>query len=498
MNSDQHDPKYQASPVNPGDDWGDLDRESKMPQMGLPPRRLDRGIPIKRELNSVTAKRHAPYPKLCDDDPPPSIEPLATGAEAPSKPATKAAKKAARKVAKKQPKSATKRSAKKQDSDPSGKIMDDTPQGVFEITASADNHVSSVEPEAEEREILLPVTSSPGSKRFRVNEIAPQRPVAKRTQNTPLAISKTRGKWTSNESLMQNGGIQSAEAISSDVRNSRVTLIWIVCGGALVIAIVLGAILLSGPSKDGSGLEKLSVYSDPNPEESQEGSEFNSGKSLDALINGEDQAKKIFARYATSKVVEDFIDMVYLPDRNRDLILKIWEPMGVGPGWKPGDNCTWTVKENGGVQYGILSGTLANFSGFTAIFRQEGDGMKMDWKATTGHSSADYSLLKKGEGDGAEIRAILSPGDFHTFTLPEGEFRCYRLTAPDREENIWAYAKLGGAIDEKLSSQFIPSQLTGEAIAEVPVVLVLVRGPAQSLPNQWVISKVTSLNWLDE
>ena len=122
----------------------------------------------------------------------------------------------------------------------------------------------------------------------------------------------------------------------------------------------------------------------------------------------------------------------------------------------------------------------------------------MDWKATTGHSSADYSLLKKGEGDGAEIRAILSPGDFHTFTLPEGEFRSYRLTAPDREENIWAYTKLGGAIDEKLSSQFIPSQLTGEAIAEVPVVLVLVRGPAQSLPNQWIISKVLSLNWLDE
>lgn len=358
--------------------------------------------------------------------------------------------------------------------------------------------LSVVEPAEVEKEISLPVTVSPGGKRFRVNEIGAQRPVEKRTQKALPAISKSTGKWASNETLVPTFGVRDEEELPSGSRHLRGTLIWVICAGALVILIVAGAILMNRPPKEGSEIKRINVATEPSLEQTTKENGFKSGKTPDALINAADQAKGLFARYATAKSVDDFIGMIYQPDRNGALIAKYWEPMGVAPGGQPGQNGTWTVIESGGVQYGILAGALANRSGFSAIFRKDGDAIKMDWKATTGHSSASYSKLKQGHGDGTEIRAILSLGDFHTFTLPEGEFRCYRLTAPDREENVWAYTKRNSANDTLLASQFVPNQITGEAVREIPVVLALVRGPEQSLPNQWIISKVVRLDWLDE
>ncbi len=408
------------------------------------------------------------------------------------------ARKAASKDKKGEPKKATKQSAKKQSPDKFGKIKDDVPRKASEANVSEAKYVSVAESAADENDIPLPVTVAHGSKRFHVNEISPQRHVEKRVQKTPLTISRMAGKRASNEAIMQNGVSHSPEAISSAAVNIRLTLAWVMGAGTVIILIVVGAILLSSPSKVGPELGKLTVFSDLTEEKSDKGSESKVSDSLETLINGEKQAKVIFATYATSKSVDDFIGMIYLPEKNRGVVSNNWEPLGAGLGWKPGENCTWTVSEKGGVKYGVLAGTLANFSVFNAVFRQDGDSIKMDWRATTGHCSADYAELKKGQGDGAEIRAILSPGDFYTFAMPEGEFRCYRVTAPDREENVWAYTKINGVNDEMLLSQFIPSQINGDAVTEIPVVLVLVRGSSQSLPNQWIISKVTRLSWLDE
>jgi len=361
------------------------------------------------------------------------------------------------------------------------------------------NRVSALEPESVNREIPLPVTSAPSSKRSRVNEISPQSPFEQRMQKTPHEVYKKRLKWDPDRLHgRRRRGIRGEKAISSHANNPHVTRNWIICAGALVIAIVVGAISLSVFSKDESEIAKVSIYKEIKQEVAQKESMSEREQLLSELFDGEDQAKKIFAKYATSRSVDDFIDTIYLSDKNRNLISKIWEPMDVEPGWEPNKFCTWTVDEDADAQFGILSGMLADLSGFTAIFRKEGDSMKMDWRATTAHSSADYSALMKGEGDTKEIRAILSPDDFHTFTLPEGVYRCYKLSSPNRMANIWAYTKLRSVIDQKLISQFTPGQLIGEVSSEIPVVLVLARGSAEFLPNQWIISKVVRLSWLDE
>ena len=497
MNSDPNDPKKRFTPVFSGDDWGDLDRVADTPQIVLATRRPHRGIPTKRELNKASVNRHVPHSKLSDDAQITPVEPISVLPKARVKPATKAARKFASKEKKEAPKRATKQSAKKSPNK-SLKTKDHAPRKASGANAAVAKSVSVVESVTDEKEVPIPATVIHGAKCFIVKEIGSQGHAEKRMRKTPLTITRMAGKRSYGEALRRKGASRRQGKTVLDAKSVRLTLALMVGAGAVVIFIAVAATLRSRPSKVDQEPGKLSIFDDLTDGVTDKGMESKGLESLDTLINAEEQARAIFATYATSKSVDDFIGMIYLPEKNRILLSNDWEPMGVEPGWKPGENCTWTVSEKEGVKYGILSGVLANLSAFNAVFRLDGGRIIMDWRATSGHGSANFAELKKGQGDGAEIRALLSVGNFHTFVLPEGQFRCYRLIAPDRNENVWAYTKLDGLNDKMLLSQFTPSELTGEALRAIPVVLVLMRGSSESLPNQWIISKVTRLSWLDE
>ncbi len=141
----------------------------------------------------------------------------------------------------------------------------------------------------------------------------------------------------------------------------------------MIIFIVGGAILLKRPPKDDSDVPKLSTYNNTNEEIDTQG-----GTSYDMLISGEAQAKKIFAKYATSKSMDDIFDIIYLRSKNENLISKKWEQLNIGSGWKAEENFIWIVTEAEDSEYGILSGTLPNFSRFNAVFRIEGGAMKLE------------------------------------------------------------------------------------------------------------------------
>lgn len=124
--------------------------------------------------------------------------------------------------------------------------------------------------------------------------------------------------------------------------------------------------------------------------------------------------------------------------------------------------------------------------------------MKMDWKATTGYCSADYPKLKQGLGDSAKIRAIVSPRKFIRSLFPKRDIGSCRLLAPDRENHVWGYTKRNGADDVLLHSLFIPSQLAGETLVEMPLLLVFRRGMSVSLIVPVDDQKEVRLGWLDE
>jgi hypothetical protein len=473
MNPDNNHPDGHAPPVSPEDDWRDLDQLSSSQQTALPQRRTERGIPIRREPFFPSMRRRSPDSEPGGDGGADAAEPLADGS------ATLAASTL--------PNTAPAPGAEiKGEAAPAGSPSDD-PLANDALAADPKDY-----------RIARPVTAPyGGNKHFRVNEIKAQRPDDRRVPKTPPKISKRAGKAVSNDALMPGGQPDGGNAGAADMKGFPISLVWTAMAGAGVILIVVAAILMSRPGRGGGDPGKQSAFGNITPDGIDKEAGFKGGEALDSLINGEVRAKGIFSTYATSKSVGNFIGTVYKGGENSEIIAGRWKPLGMVPGWKPDDNCTWIVMEEGGVQFGVLSGFLADSSGFNAVFRLEGGHMRMDWKATTGYGSADYTALKQGLGDGSEIRAILSPGDFHTFALSEDEYRSYTLMAPDRQEWVWGYTKLDGAYDVLLHSRFLPSELTGEMMGEIPVILALERGAAESLPNQWMI-KAVRLGWLDE
>ncbi len=216
-------------------------------------------------------------------------------------------------------------------------------------------------------------------------------------------------------------------------------------------------------------------------------------------LNSEAQAAKdIYTSYAKADRIEDFIDRIYFRESNRADVNRVWTAPGAPEDWKPSENSVWEIKSNGKNPYGLLSGLNHDFSKFNAIFRYEGSELKLDWKASVGYGSADFADLKIGKGDATEIRAWISISNFYTNTLPENRYRSFLITSPKKDVSIWGYTEIGSKTDQQILSMFMISPITGEYKTEAMVTLGLERGEQEILPRQWMISKLVSMNWLDQ
>ena len=476
MDSEKLDPKSQVPSVDPENDLWDIEQISDTPQVVLQPQISEQEILSNLERNPLTDKRYAPSLKSCNDEESRSIKTISIDVVKSAKSTIQAA-------------SETIQNSEYIQGDIMANAAAASPDPIKPelypaVTAGAN---------AQGTNILPSPTVRRESKSIRVYEINPQRSVENQTQKKPFVLRNKKGKRASNEALMKRRNIKSDELKSLGLTNVRPTLTWIIGAGAVAILILVGAMLFIGYRQDS---KRTSDYRYNN--ESNKTSEPKVVRLIDKLLNAEDQAKDIFMKYATSKSVDDFMDVIYLTDKNIGLVTKTWQPMGGRESWRIQVDYTWTVSEDKNVPFGILNCLLPDYSNFFMIFRQEGDELKIDWKATTAHSSASFSELNQGQGEADEIRAIISPADFYTFSMPETEFRCYRLASSDNEQYIWAYTKINSSSDSKLAAGFISSQLTGVPLLEIAAVLVLERGSDDSLPNQWIVSDVVRMSWLDE
>ena len=119
----------------------------------------------------------------------------------------------------------------------------------------------------------------------------------------------------------------------------------------------------------------------------------------------------------------------------------------------------------------------------------------LDWKATTVFGTASLSQLSEGAGDGSEIRGSLSKADFYNATWPEEDYQSYRLTTPNEEASVWCYSRRGETAKHSISSLFNSGEITGEAQTIRKATLSLARGPAEALPNQWLIEEMLHVDW---
>lgn len=486
MDTDLEDPNNHVPPVSPEDEWGDLDELQDTQIPGQPSERPDRGIPPRKESRKPHLNHHYSRQKRRDDSSYSPLEQKQTlrddeeTLEKSEKPFRKPASKTAIKIVNK----AAKQEVDRTSADSVAEPLRNAPATFTERAEGAP-----------ERIVLPP---SQGAKRLRVKEIgAAQEPAAQRVPKMyPNSDFKKVEKTAKNAALPQRR-FSRGERADWGEKGARGSLQWMLYTGIGVVALVVVAVVLSDPSGGNKSREK-SMFSQLVPEETDAGAGGDDSDMMAMLTAGQEEAKGIFAKYATAKSTADFMGILHRPEEVSALVEERWEPLGVETGWKPDDQAVWMVMDQHGSRYGSLEGGLPNFSSFRAFFRQDGDALKMDWKATVGYCSSDFATLRKGQGDGSEVRAWLSPADFHTFPLPEGEFRAFRLGSPDGQDSLWGYAKVDGELDAKLIAQFMPSQITGEAQTEVAVVVSLERGPTESLPNQWMITNLVRLNWLDE
>jgi hypothetical protein len=500
MDPDLDDPNNHVPPVSPDDDWGDLDVTEESRVAGPSTGRPDRGIPPRKEGRKPRVNHHAPKLKLHDDSTYSPLEPKSAAREEEEsldmpedpmrKTASKTTKKAVKGTAKKAVKKARVKSANRMPEEP----VAETVRNSAATTPAETAHEAQADVEPE-RVVLPP---SHGGNRFRVNEIGASHEAT--SQRVPKMYPKTDAEKA--EKPVKSAGrprrrFSRGERSDWGQKSARGSFRWMLYTGVGVLALIVVAVILSDPGGGGKSRE-MSMFSQLAPEESEAATGGGDGDMMAMLTSGQEEAKRIFAKYATAKSVADFLAYIHRSEDIAALVEKNWEPIDAKPGWKPDEQAVWTVREQEGVRYGALGGGLPDFTSYRAFFRQDDNGLKMDWKATVGYCSAEFETLKKGQGDGSEVRAWLSPADFHTFPLREGEFRAFRLGSPDGQESLWGYTKIGGELDSSLVAQFIPSQITGEAQTEIGVVVSLERGPADSLPNQWMITKLVRLNWLDE
>ncbi len=280
-------------------------------------------------------------------------------------------------------------------------------------------------------------------------------------------------------------------------RKTPSTYRWLLLSGVGILITVVLAVALSQRVREKDKGNEESVFSKLEPSKAIEAVDDVEAANLRKFEESHAKAREIYGAYLSVKTPLEMKGMLYDAERILPLLEKDWKPVAVRENWTPSEKSSWNLMESGSFQYAILSGLGPDFEQFKAYFRLEENGIRLDWKATTGYGSASFEELREGKGDASEIRAIVSKADFFTFALPENRYRSYRLVSPDGEFTVWGYTNIGSSIEEKMSRLFEPGEITGEVRTENLLTVTLSRGSEASLANQWMIDEIKSESWID-
>lgn len=217
---------------------------------------------------------------------------------------------------------------------------------------------------------------------------------------------------------------------------------------------------------------------------------------LHRLTSREQEARKMYADFASARVVEEILPMIRNSKELGDLIRRIGHDSTVGSDWRPPADADWRAGLFGNRLFAVLSGDMPDFSNFSAYFVLEGDLLLLDWKATTAYSSTSFDELVQGKGDGSEIRGYLKPAEFYYGDFTKDQYHCYQLESPDRREVVWCYVKRSSELAIELGRYFLKGEIIEESTDELPMTLKLSRMEGRSMPNQWLLDGLLYKNWI--
>ncbi|MBC7979186.1 MAG: hypothetical protein H7Y36_01325 [Armatimonadetes bacterium] len=496
------DPNNHAPELSPDDDWDDMIVVSDTSKTGLPSRKNDRSSPEQREIIRDLAKprnsdRKTVKPKA--EEAKGRVDKDSVSAPLPKQVMNNGASKAAKKIPAKAPKKtaltiANNDTGKSGDKKPSAKAIADNSQ-VLPLTGISQEPESTA---GEALKVILPGGSP--TKRSRIHEIGSgdrsKNELSRAAKMTPI-VAKTISEEDQEEGPMVRRRIVHAERVDWGEGKGLNSLGWLVLAGIGVLLLVVAAVILSQRSGKKARKSDKPLYSQMDPTNEEFNGLRDELEMFELLTNSQETARRQYALYATSDSLEKIESLVFLKDSVLPLMKEKWKPLGMKPGWMPGDEALWKVLDEDGLRYAVLEGTNSDFTPFISIFRSTDEGLKLDWKASSGYGTAEFEEMKAGAGNGSEIRTWISKAGFFTFSLPEEKFHSFRLLSPKLDMNIWGYTERGSELDEKLMELFMPKQITGEVKKEVQVILEIKPGSDDLLPNQWMIRKLIQVNWLD-
>lgn len=274
-------------------------------------------------------------------------------------------------------------------------------------------------------------------------------------------------------------------------RASRFSIRWIAAISVTVAGVVIAALVMLPKINQANAARpndmELVVETDDNVEEIA---------AIQDMLARQPEATQMFRKFATARLVDDVLPLLRDRQSVEPLVRgKNWAPIAPSD-WEPAAGINWLVFDQKGQAFGILEGGLPDFTTFSVYLALKDGQLHLDWKATTGYSTAGFDEMSKGTGDTSEVRAFASPSGFYTDVFPELEYQSWQLFSPDGEQAIWAYTPRGSREDADLGRVLSKGAILDEAQGKKKVTLKLARPPSGGLPNQWLVEEMLHKDWI--
>lgn len=276
-------------------------------------------------------------------------------------------------------------------------------------------------------------------------------------------------------------------------RSRKQPVIWMVASGGAVLAMVILALVML-PSID------KSISASPRPGDielvlEQDGMNAEA-LAIKSMLDHQKEAEEIFRALVTAPSVPDILPSLRDVDEIAGLIQADPHLIGSFINQAPPKTEHWTARHSDGLTYGLLKGTLPDYSGFEAYFVLQDDKLVLDWKASSAFGTANFGELAQKRGNPSEIRSWVSNAGFYTLAFPEDEFQCHQLLSPDKKQSVWAYSRRGSDVESLINTRLKSGYTLQNETESMKATFRLEAGPAEALPNQWLIGELLHKDWI--
>lgn len=271
----------------------------------------------------------------------------------------------------------------------------------------------------------------------------------------------------------------------------RLSLRAMLAGGGCVVVLVLAGLWI----QPWISRQQLSNVA---PTEKWVIEERRESMAMDAMAARVSEGMEMFRVYAVADSVDAILPLLSRRHGLDEAVVRTGHRLlKVDPSWSPSLDSNWSVIEEGGLCHAVLEGVLPDGSVFFAYFVvDEGDRLRIDWKATTAHGTASFEELARGEGDAREIRAVVVPGNYFNGAYAEERFDCYRLDSAHGDRSIWGYVAKDSELAANLKRMFPESVILEGGTTPVRLTLALRQGPGGAAAGQWEMGEMLHKDWL--